>query len=186
MRDQREYRKAYYAAHREEAKAYSLKFFYERHDECLAKQREYRNANPEKVSLSKKASYHKNKAHYRALGTAWKNNNREKYNADCRAWRRANPTRVALIAQNRRAVKKACAVISLTYSEWQAIKKSQSGKCAHCLQKTKLQIDHIIPLNDGGAHAAFNVQGLCALCNQRKGKRVAPGTQATLFDRIPA
>ena len=42
------------------------------------------------------------------------------------------------------------------------------NKCNLCNKKTKLTLDHIIPLSLGGIHAKENIQILCKSCNSKK------------------
>jgi 5-methylcytosine-specific restriction endonuclease McrA len=77
--------------------------------------------------------------------------------------------------------RKASAEGSFTKSEWEAIKKKQGGKCAHCKQKKKLTIDHIRPLKRGGSNYAINLQGLCGSCNSRKRDSLDAITPQSLF-----
>jgi 5-methylcytosine-specific restriction protein A len=46
-------------------------------------------------------------------------------------------------------------------------------KCRQCGQpsspKTRLTIDHVVPLSRGGANTIRNLQTLCEWCNHRKG-----------------
>ncbi|MBQ8697792.1 MAG: HNH endonuclease, partial [Schwartzia sp.] len=48
--------------------------------------------------------------------------------------------------------------------------------CAHCgkafSDRTNLQIDHIIPMNQGGRSVPENLQILCRSCNGKKGDRI--------------
>jgi 5-methylcytosine-specific restriction endonuclease McrA len=69
----------------------------------------------------------------------------------------------------------------LSQAEWDAIVKSQGGRCNSCGAKARLTIDHIEPVTSPlGVHAAYNIQGLCFSCNSRKGAKLIPGTQLGL------
>jgi len=46
------------------------------------------------------------------------------------------------------------------------------GKCVKCGSKERLEYDHIIPIAEGGANTARNLQLLCELCNRTKGKNI--------------
>jgi len=43
--------------------------------------------------------------------------------------------------------------------------------CATCGATDDLQIDHIVPVRKGGPNVEFNLQVLCAPCNQSKGAK---------------
>jgi len=70
--------------------------------------------------------------------------------------------------------------IGITQTEWEAIVANQRGQCNGCGKKTKLTMDHVDPISEGGVHAAYNMQGLCLSCNSRKRNRIEPGTQIGL------
>ncbi|MGR3984776.1 MAG: DNA methyltransferase [Gammaproteobacteria bacterium] len=59
----------------------------------------------------------------------------------------------------------------------------QQGKCNGCLfefQFRNFEVDHIIPLNEGGADSDENLQLLCGSCNRIKGKRAMAYLKAQL------
>jgi len=45
------------------------------------------------------------------------------------------------------------------------------GQCVEC-GRERLEYDHIIPVIEGGATTARNIQLLCELCNRKKGRRI--------------
>ena len=60
-----------------------------------------------------------------------------------------------------------------TKRERQLIHKEQKGRCNYCgikLSASYVHLDHKIPLNRRGPDRFTNLQGLCGLCNTRKGK----------------
>ncbi|MGD0968618.1 MAG: HNH endonuclease [Candidatus Aquilonibacter sp.] len=71
--------------------------------------------------------------------------------------------------------------IGITQAEWEAIIAKQRGRCAECGNKEKLTQDHLDPKSKGGAHAPYNIRGLCGPCNYRKGSHIRPGTQMGLL-----
>jgi 5-methylcytosine-specific restriction endonuclease McrA len=113
----------------------------------------------------------------------WYKNHRDQEVERQRKWRSDNPESARACDRRKRA-KRARAVGSLSAREWRAIVLKQRGRCADCRKRTKLTIDHVVPLAAGGSHYAFNIQGLCGKCNTVKRDRIAVGTQYTLFDRI--
>jgi len=61
--------------------------------------------------------------------------------------------------------------VSIAASELSALRQRHGKRCAICGDKSKLTIDHIIPLKAGGKHEARNIQFLCQPCNSSKGAR---------------
>ena len=46
------------------------------------------------------------------------------------------------------------------------------GQCVECGSRERLEFDHIIPVAEGGATTARNIQLLCEPCNRKKGRRI--------------
>jgi hypothetical protein len=53
-----------------------------------------------------------------------------------------------------------------------AVWRRDSGRCARCGSREKLEYDHIIPLAEGGASTVRNIELLCERCNRSKAKRI--------------
>lgn len=98
------------------------------------------------------------------------------------AWRTGAPD-VDAARRHRRRTSLLEAEGSFTAAEWSAIQSAQSHRCAICLKRGKLTVDHVIPLARGGTNYAFNIQALCRPCNARKQATIAAGAQHSLFDR---
>lgn len=77
------------------------------------------------------------------------------------------------------------AIGSYTTDEWRSIVSKQNSRCANCRLKCELTVDHIVPISRGGSNYILNIQGLCGPCNSRKRDNEIPGTQRSIFDRIP-
>lgn len=45
------------------------------------------------------------------------------------------------------------------------------GRCVDCGSRERLEYDHIVPLSQGGANTARNIELRCEKCNRRKGAR---------------
>lgn len=50
----------------------------------------------------------------------------------------------------------------------------QCKSCGKTAQQIQLNVDHIIPLAQGGSNDISNLQTLCKLCNQRKKHDIDP------------
>jgi len=51
--------------------------------------------------------------------------------------------------------------------------RRDSGRCARCGSRERLEFDHIVPLSSGGGSTARNVELLCEACNRAKGAHVS-------------
>lgn len=98
----------------------------------------------------------------------WYQRNAEKMREYNRAYKKANPDHTRAMNQRRRALK-AAAPGSLSAEDIAVITAMQGNRCAHCQQKKKLTVDHIVPLHLGGHHTKTNIQMLCRSCNSKKG-----------------
>lgn len=50
--------------------------------------------------------------------------------------------------------------------------RRDSGKCARCGSREKLEYDHIVPISKGGSNTARNIELLCETCNRGKSNNV--------------
>jgi len=50
--------------------------------------------------------------------------------------------------------------------------RRDSGKCARCGSREKLEYDHIVPVSKGGSNTARNIELLCEKCNRSKSNNV--------------
>lgn len=58
--------------------------------------------------------------------------------------------------------------VPVTAKEWRSIKNRHDNRCAYCNAKTKLTMDHVVPLSRGGRHAPANILPACMPCNLSK------------------
>lgn len=104
------------------------------------------------------------------------NEYRERVNAQGRvhkrAWKKANPEKVAASTRTRRARLKG-AEGTHTAEDIEEIHARQKYKCAECGTSTKKNkhVDHIVPLALGGSNWPDNLQILCPFCNDSKGAK---------------
>jgi 5-methylcytosine-specific restriction endonuclease McrA len=138
-------RKAYYAAHREEAKSAAKAWAAANRDRVLACRQQYLESH------------------------------REQEKQRARRWSAANPDRVKHNNRLRKARSKGATVCTLTLIQWEAIVAAYGGRCAYCgCLPAHLQMDHVVPLRKGGQHTAENVVPACRPCNARKYDKPAP------------
>ena len=50
--------------------------------------------------------------------------------------------------------------------------RRDGGRCVQCGSQENLEFDHIIPVSQGGANTARNLQLLCEACNRSKGAKI--------------
>lgn len=138
------YMREYNRLHGERLRGMCLARYYAKHDECLAKKREWDSANP-------------------GYDRLWRKQNPE-------ARRAIDVKKTA----KRRAVKKNAAVGTdrrATLARIRELKDPEVLPCFWCnmpVPKATRHIDHIIPLSRGGPHSAENLVASCAHCNCSK------------------
>lgn len=138
-------RKAYYAAHCEEAKAAAKAWAATNADKVAERRQRYLESH------------------------------REQEKRRSRQWATANPDRVRHQNRLKKARSRGAEVCSLTLTEWEAIVAAYGSRCAYCgCRPERLEMDHVIPLSKGGQHASDNVVPACQPCNARKHDKPAP------------
>lgn len=56
-----------------------------------------------------------------------------------------------------------------TWRQARVIALRRAGhRCQHCGSTHRLQVDHVIPISQGGTHQQSNLQVLCEKCHDRK------------------
>lgn len=58
-----------------------------------------------------------------------------------------------------------------TAADWAEVQAEFQHRCAYCLRRGPLEIEHVEPLIRGGKHTRSNVVPACRRCNTRKNKR---------------
>jgi 5-methylcytosine-specific restriction endonuclease McrA len=137
-------------------------------------QRAWALRNPDKVKAKAKRWYDRHAEKRRSVARAYYAKNREIYLTRTRKWMRDNKVQwreINLLAKRNQRARKRRAKGQLSIADFRAIIVRQKGRCVECGKKTKLTLDHIVPLARGGAHDRLNIQGLCMACNQSKHAR---------------
>ncbi len=80
--------------------------------------------------------------------------------------RYANNEEFRKAEQVRKRVRRAAG--SLTIEQWHSICEAYDYSCAYCGDKSKLTIEHIVPVLMGGLTEAYNVVPACKSCNSSK------------------
>ena len=134
---------------------------------------EYRANNPEKVALATKKYRTENPDKTAKQNAEWRLRNYKRKKETTEAWCKANPDKVKIKLQNRRARKKAAGG-KLSPGIIADLFARQNGCCVFCqadLTTVVQHLDHVMPLALGGPNTDDNVQLLCARCNTRKGAK---------------
>lgn len=131
--------------------------------------RQWKEANPERYRASIKAYCVNKRDLLLEKSRQYRVTFNEKYKASKKAWKLANPQKVAESHRNRRARKRNAEGFH-TAADIREILNSQRRKCAVCrISITKnYHVDHVIPLALGGSNNRDNLQLLCPSCNLSK------------------
>lgn len=121
-------------------KEYDRVKYLKNRDKILARVKEYNRRNPESAKLRHTS------------------------------WRARNPEKIREMTHARRARKNNSGGRFLV-AEWRALKEAFGFVCLRCgvaESKSKLVMDHVVPLAAGGTNDISNIQPLCAKCNSWK------------------
>lgn len=139
------------------------------------RQQRWREENPEARRKQTQRHYAKNAPkrmqEWNERSRLYRKMHPEKARAAVRRWAEYNPDKVRTKNRRRRA-RKAGASIGDSAEIVSREAKIRTEACAHCGTEDNIHVDHIWPLSKGGAHAAFNLQPLCASCNSKKGAKL--------------
>ncbi len=143
--------------------------------------REHYAANRERRAELGKLWYEANKEQHAAAGARYREEHREEIAEQQKAYRERNAERISeyrksarlkrRVVQARRRARTVAQMGVLDELDVWAMLRDQGGLCAYCERPLngEYQIDHIVPLKDGGPHDAMNVALACVACNASKG-----------------
>ena len=126
--------------------------------------REWRNKNPHKIKSYTEEYKDKAKEYIKANPDVKKRANSK--------WWKSNKEKARLYAAQRNARKKANGIFQVTEKDWLKLVVRYRYRCAYCDKKSKLTMDHIIPLSKGGRHSIGNILPACGKCNSSKGNKL--------------
>ena len=130
---------------------------------------QYRLKNSERLKAQDKAYFAEHRGKRNAAKRVHRLANLEKTAAANRAWRLANPDKVKILSERRRAHKAKAPVNDFTVDEWKTMKAHYGHRCVYCgKQQKNLTQDHITPLSKGGSHTKANIVPACKSCNSKK------------------
>lgn len=178
--------KQYYEKNKEKILDHNHEYYKENKEEILEKQLKYYEENKEKIlkqcaeyyDLNKKAIIEKQKEYYKEheeeyflYRRKYRKENKEKLNESENRWRKQNKDKVKLTHRRRRNKKKNVDS-TLTFEQWEKIKKEFDYKCAYCGETVDtLEQDHFIPVSVGGEYTHNNIIPACRHCNASKNNR---------------
>jgi len=117
--------------------------------------RDYQRRNRDKVR--------KRKREYAAA-------NRDRIREYDAAYRKANRERVRFHRNNYDHRKRANGG-DLTHEDWLDIRASFGGRCVYCSNQDQIELDHLVPVSNGGQHSKDNVVPACMTCNRTKSNK---------------
>lgn len=138
-----------------------------------ARKAAYRARNRKKIAAYN-AAYHR--AYYpaniekvRARARAWNMEHPEQAKARVVAWGKANPLKLTILSERKRARKAQAPINDFTTTQWKTMLEHYGHRCVYCgTKKASLTQDHIQPLSKGGSHTLNNIVPACKSCNSRK------------------
>jgi 5-methylcytosine-specific restriction endonuclease McrA len=136
-------------------------------------QAKYISANKERVRTNTATWREANRLRIRKRQQEWRENNPDKTRAIAFRW--SHSTRGKTV-NSRAKVKRrgllAVARCDFTGEQWEAMKRRAGGRCYYCHRRLPLEMDHVIPLVEGGNHTESNIVPACRSCNASKGKKL--------------
>lgn len=139
-----------------------------------AHQRADRAKNQERDNARSRAWSAKNKELRAARARAAWAKDPEAHKEYLRLRRKRTPEKMREYAARKRAKRLAAlraADVSFTASEWRSKMEAHGYRCAYCGKRSRLQMDHVVPLSRGGKHVTSNIVPSCGPCNNSKGAR---------------
>jgi hypothetical protein len=171
-------KKKYYADHRQDWHDRHVRTYKSKRKPVSAEEMEARAARERAYNKTYMAAYRKkHHEHLKAQArrrkkrtgpSAWDVAHPEKMQQYKARWRRANPAKMLVLDQRRRA-RMAIVENTLTHAEWLEILEVFDHRCAYCNQKgLKLTMEHVIAISRGGGHTKENVVPACGRHNSKK------------------
>ncbi|MBE0573322.1 HNH endonuclease [Candidatus Dojkabacteria bacterium] len=100
-------------------------------------------------------------------------NNKERIEETNKRWRDANADKVRMYQRTYQRTRKGIKLgidkgKPYTPEEWDLVTSFFGDKCVYCGKKTKLTMDHFIPVTSGGSTTLDNIVPACQKCNSSK------------------
>jgi 5-methylcytosine-specific restriction endonuclease McrA len=135
-------------------------------DTKLAYNKRYYDANRDQLLQIKKLKRLNDPETVRKLQRIWAKNNRPKLNAMAKRHYAKNSQSIQKRHAARRAHRLGNKSFYISKKEWQNFYASE---CFYCKKtKSKMTVEHLIPISRGGDHSIGNLTTLCLSCNSSK------------------
>ncbi len=171
--------RAWYASHRDEARAANHERYMKNRDREREKRHEYyldhkgqaieraqkwSNENPDRRREINRAWA----AEHPDTLTRWRKSHPDSRRESHRKWSEKNPAKLREYKHKRRSLEVGNGG-SFTAEEWEALCDLYVHRCLACGEKRPLTVDHVVPIAKGGRNDIANIQPLCLSCNDKKG-----------------
>lgn len=159
----RERRRVWYLANRERVLEENARWKAENPDRVRAIAQAWHAKNAVRLRAQNAAWYQANRARMLEARAAWRAQNPDYWNR----WNAANPDAVRSKRDRRRANRMNAPTIPFTPDQLRERMRYWGNRCWVCGSSGD-EVDHVKPLNKGGAHALCNLRPICRSCNARK------------------
>ncbi|MFK0057987.1 HNH endonuclease signature motif containing protein [Streptomyces werraensis] len=133
--------------------------------------RQYRQKNAERERLRKQAWNLENAERKAEVNKEWRDKNRDKVNANVARYSKTPKGKAAKTqSRHNRRARLAEVESTLTKAQWWLMQYVHDFKCAKpgCETGAQVEVEHIVPISQGGSNTFSNVQPLCGPCNRKK------------------
>lgn len=135
--------------------------------ECRrAKNKEWRQANPDKMAGYKRADRARNPERSSRNRRRWYETSRDSLIAYQKEYQKAHRAERAAIRAARRSAGEVLLVLE------REVRRIKASCCVACGSRDRIDIDHVVPLSRGGRHAIGNLQPMCRSCNSSKSSKL--------------
>jgi 5-methylcytosine-specific restriction endonuclease McrA len=131
------------------------------------KRKEYYEKNKTEIRAKKHATYIKNKSIVLEKTKEYTKNHPEIALKSQRNYNKRHPEVHRWRESQRRAAKRMNGG-ELGFDEWIFSVFINGSRCSYCGKKSKLDMDHVVPLHSGGKHDIYNIVPACQSCNRSK------------------
>ena len=160
---------AYYQAHKNEYRERGQRWRRENPDRVVAKCREWKANNKDRVRATRVARWHRKHAEILEYLREWRRRNPDRVRRYKRGWKVTNPDGYRAMRRRNRDKRRGAAGTH-TAADIKDIYRLQNGRCAVCRRRLgdRYHVDHIKAIARGGSNNRRNLQLACALCNMSK------------------